>query len=62
MLKIEISKENNFNEHKNTYFKVGMLKICRSMEVVLSKGEASFGGSSKTRGVLEKWGVRIDGE
>jgi hypothetical protein len=28
----------------------------------LSKGEASFGGSSKTRGVLEKWGVRIDGE
>jgi len=30
MLKIEISKENNFNEHKNTYFKVGMLKICRS--------------------------------
>jgi len=36
MLKIEISKENNFNEHKNTYFKVGMLKICRSMEVVLS--------------------------
>jgi hypothetical protein len=59
MLKIKISMENNFNEQKNTYFKVGMLKICRSMEVVLSTGETSFGGNSKTWGVLEKWGLEL---
>ena len=33
--------------------------VCRSMEVVLFKGEASFGGSSKTPGVLEKWGLEL---
>jgi hypothetical protein len=58
-VKIEIYKETNFNEHKNTYFEEGILKICRASKEILSKAEVSFGGSWKTCGVLEEWGLEL---